>query len=74
MGKLELSGMGDHDLLVRIATKVEELTGNGQPGRMTRAEEDIQGLKLWRSYLAGAIAVILLALTIGTPILLAKLK
>lgn len=50
----DLHSLSDHDLLIRIALKVEDLAGNGRPGRMDKAEENIESLKLWRSMLFGA--------------------
>lgn len=50
----ELKAMSDHDLLIRVATKLEELTGNGQPGRCSSHGSRIRRLELWRSWLAGA--------------------
>lgn len=44
----------DHDLLVKMCERVEDLVGlikgNGQPGQMQR----IAALELWRSMLVGA--------------------
>ena len=45
-------------------THLKNLLGNGQPGRMTIVEAEVDDLKRWRDgakgYLAGAVAVIIL--------------
>lgn len=49
----------DHDVLTLVAQQVKEIhavvNGNGQPGIRQRTE----ALERWRSYITGALAVIL---------------
>lgn len=44
--------------LARLETHMEGLVGNGQPGRVTKLEEKVDGLSKWRWMLiGGAIAL-----------------
>jgi hypothetical protein len=70
----ELRSMSDHDLLIRVATKLEELVGNGQPGRCASHSNRIRKLEQWRSYLAGAIAVLSFLGMVGGGILASKIR
>lgn len=64
----------DSERLARIEVLLEQLVGNGQPGRCAIHSKRIARVESWRNYMAGAIAVILGILTIfGAPMLLAKL-
>ena len=64
MGIHDFDRMADHDLLVRIATKVEQLVGNGQPGLLKVYEQRIMALEIWRERMLGALK--LLAIIGGT--------
>lgn len=52
----------DRDLLVRTATLVEEmhdlLLGNGQPGKITVMENDINHLLRYKSWIQGIFAAV----------------
>jgi hypothetical protein len=58
----------DHDLIIEIHTTVKAMQktidGNGQPGLIQR----VGSLELWRSMLAGATALIVLAATIWAAV------
>lgn len=41
--------------LTRLETHMEDLMGNGQPGRMTKVEEKVESLSRWRWIIAGAV-------------------
>jgi hypothetical protein len=43
------------DSLARLETHMENLVGNGQPGRVTKIEDDVESLQKARWYLAGAV-------------------
>lgn len=72
----------DSERLARIETQldllVKDLRGNGQPGRCAIQSQRIARLERWRSWMAGAIAVISLvvgaAITFGGVMLAARLK
>ncbi len=68
----------DSERLARIETQlnllVKDLQGNGQPGRCAIQGQRIGRLERWRSWMAGAIAVITFMLTVGGAVVAAKLK
>jgi len=64
----------DHDLLVRIATQMQDLAGNGQPGRVSRLESEVHRLDRWRYWMMGAIAAIGVALASGITVFAAVLQ
>ena len=69
----------DRERLVRIETLLEQLVGYGgrcaeHETRMAGYSTRIRKLELWRSWMAGAIAVIVFMVTVGGAVLVAKLK
>lgn len=46
------------DMLARLDTKMEDLAGNGKPGRVSKLEDAVDSLNRWRWIIAGgALAV-----------------
>jgi hypothetical protein len=43
------------DALARLDTKVTDLVGNGQPGRVSRLEEKVDTINRWRWVIAGVV-------------------
>lgn len=41
--------------LARLETHMENLVGNGQPGRVTKLEEKVDSLSKWRWIISGAL-------------------
>ena len=46
------------DSLARLETHMEDLVGNGKPGRVKELEDQVDGLSKWRWFLGGAIIAI----------------
>lgn len=44
--------------LARLETNMENLVGNGQPGRVTKLEEEVKDLSKWRWIIGGVIIAI----------------
>lgn len=68
------SSMKDHDLLIHVATKIEELTGNGQPGRCASHSARIARLERWRSWMLGGMALLGITISVASVVLAATLR
>lgn len=51
---MDLASLTDRELLIHILGKVEELTGNGQPGKISMMESRIDSLESTRDEDRGA--------------------
>lgn len=43
------------DMLARLDTKMEDLAGNGKPGRVSKLEDAVESLNKWRWIIAGGV-------------------
>lgn len=59
-----MADMKDHDILIRIDENVDGINKrlDKQDGRIKTNEDDIVGLKVWRSMLIGAWTMLLVGL------------
>jgi hypothetical protein len=46
------------DMLARLDTKMEDLIGNGKPGRVAKLEDEVKSINKWRWMIFGIVVAL----------------